>query len=63
MQRIVEWLVEDFKMKNGVDLFEYKQAIQRLTEAAAKAKTELASVPESTIRLIRIVNTLKDLQV
>lgn len=51
MQRIVEWLAEDFKMKNGIDLLEYKQAVQRLTEAAVKAKNELASVPETTIRL------------
>lgn len=50
MQRIVEWLAEEFKSKNGVDLFEYKQAIQRLTEAAAKAKNELATSPESSIR-------------
>lgn len=56
-QRIVEWLAEDFKTKTGVDLLDYKQAVQRLTEAAVKAKNELSSVLETDIRLSFITST------
>jgi len=49
--RIVDWLVTQFKNKNGVDLSQDKIARQRLQEAAEKAKIELSSASESTINL------------
>lgn len=48
---LVDWLAEDFKKSNGIDLLKDKQALQRLTEAAEKAKVELSSVMETTISL------------
>lgn len=48
---IVNWLVKRFKQENGIDLLTDKQALQRLTEAAEKAKIELSSVPETSISL------------
>src|ERR671930_18895 len=49
--RIVEWLVKQFKNKNGTDLSGDKMAMQRLQEAAEKAKIELSSAAETTIHL------------
>jgi len=49
--RIVEWLVKQFKNKNGVDLGADKIARQRLQEAAEKAKIELSSASETQINL------------
>ncbi|HET8559865.1 MAG TPA: molecular chaperone DnaK, partial [Marmoricola sp.] len=49
--RIVEWLVKKFKDNNGVDLGKDKIALQRLQEAAEKAKIELSSSSETTIHL------------
>src|SRR5690554_4344097 len=48
---IVEWLAEDFKAEYDVDLRKDKQALQRLIEAAEKAKIELSGLPETTISL------------
>ncbi|MDA8369159.1 MAG: molecular chaperone DnaK [Nocardiopsaceae bacterium] len=50
-QAVVDWLVERFKNNNGVDLSKDKMAMQRLREAAEKAKIELSSSSESTINL------------
>ena len=50
-QRIVEWLVGEFRKEQGIDLSGDKQAMQRLTEAAEKAKVELSSVVQTTINL------------
>jgi molecular chaperone DnaK len=50
-RRIVDWLAEDFKKENGIDLKADRQALQRLTEAAEKAKVELSSRLETTINL------------
>ncbi len=50
-ERIVDWLVKQFKNKNGVDLSQDKIARQRLQEAAEKAKIELSSASESSINL------------
>ncbi|TWD80240.1 molecular chaperone DnaK [Kribbella amoyensis] len=50
-QRIVQWLVTQFKNKNGTDLSGDKMAMQRLTEAAEKAKIELSAAAETTIHL------------
>jgi molecular chaperone DnaK len=50
-KRIVDWLVEEFKRDQGVDLSKDRQALQRLTEAAEKAKIELSSAMETEINL------------
>jgi molecular chaperone DnaK len=49
--RIVDWLVKQFKNKNGTDLAQDKIARQRLQEAAEKAKIELSSASETQINL------------
>ena len=49
--RIVDWLVKQFKNKNGTDLSQDKIAKQRLQEAAEKAKIELSSASETSINL------------
>ena len=49
--RIVEWLVGEFRKEQGLDLSGDKQAMQRLTEAAEKAKIELSSVVQTSINL------------
>ena len=48
---IVDWLIADFKEKEGIDLSQDKTAIQRLKEAAEKAKIELSSAPSTLISL------------
>ena len=48
---LVNWLLEDFKNQEGIDLGTDIQALQRLTEAAEKAKMELSTVAETTIHL------------
>ena len=48
---LVRWLVEDFQAKEGTDLTKDIQALQRLTEAAEKAKMELSNVEKTTINL------------
>jgi len=48
---IVDWLVADFKQKEGIDLSADKSALQRLKEAAEKAKIELSSAPSTLISL------------
>jgi molecular chaperone DnaK len=50
-QKVVDWLVTKFKNANGVDLSKDKMALQRLREAAEKAKIELSSSSETTINL------------
>ncbi|HEY8563662.1 MAG TPA: molecular chaperone DnaK [Pyrinomonadaceae bacterium] len=50
-QRIINWLVENFKLENNIDLKEDRLALQRLKEAAERAKCELSSVTETTINL------------
>ena len=50
-QRIVEWLTDKFKSQNGVDLTKDKMAMQRLREAAEKAKIELSSQQQANINL------------
>ena len=50
-QRIVDWLVEKFKASHGIDLTKDKMALQRLREAAEKAKIELSSSQQATINL------------
>jgi molecular chaperone DnaK len=50
-RKIVDFLVSDFKKENGIDLSKDPQALQRLTEAAEKAKVELSSLTETVINL------------
>jgi molecular chaperone DnaK len=50
-KRIVDWLVDEFKKDQGIDLSNDRQALQRLTEAAEKAKIELSSAIETEINL------------
>jgi molecular chaperone DnaK len=56
-QRVIDWLVESFKGKEGVDLSIDKMAMQRLKEAAEKAKIELSSVQSTQINLPFITAT------
>src|ERR1700716_2126072 len=50
-KRIVDWMTEEFKRDQGIDLSKDRQALQRLTEAAEKAKIELSSAMETEINL------------
>src|SRR5213082_2416919 len=50
-QRVIDWMVTEFKNAHGVDLSKDRMAMQRLKEAAEKAKIELSSVTETTINL------------
>jgi molecular chaperone DnaK len=50
-KRIVDWMAAEFQRHQGIDLRRDRQALQRLTEAAEKAKIELSSVVETTISL------------
>ncbi len=56
-QRIIDWLVESFKNDHGVDLSNDKMALQRLKEAAEKAKIELSQVTQTQINLPFITAT------
>jgi molecular chaperone DnaK len=56
-QRIIDWLVTTFKNTEGVDLSADKMALQRLKEAAEKAKVELSSVQETQVNLPFITAT------
>ena len=50
-QRVINWIVEEFKKDQGIDLSQDKIAVQRLKEAAEKAKMELSTTPETDINL------------
>jgi molecular chaperone DnaK len=50
-QRILNWIADEFKKDQGIDLREDRQALQRLREAAEKAKVELTSVTETDVNL------------
>ena len=50
-KRIIDWMVSEFKKSNGIDLSNDKMAMQRLKEAAEKAKIELSGVATSSINL------------
>jgi molecular chaperone DnaK len=55
--KVIEWLVTEFKNTEGVDLSQDKMALQRLKEAAEKAKIELSSVQDTQINLPFITAT------
>ncbi|KAG5544995.1 hypothetical protein RHGRI_017452 [Rhododendron griersonianum] len=60
-KRIVDWLAGNCKRDEGIDLLKDKQALQRLTEAAEKAKMELSSLTQTNIRLqTPVENALRD---
>ncbi len=50
-QRIIDWIIDEFRKDQGIDLSKDKMALQRLREAAEKAKMELSSVQETEITL------------
>src|SRR4029077_11506973 len=50
-QRIIDWIGEEFKKDHGVDLLRDRMALQRLKEAAEKAKMELSSTVQTEINL------------
>jgi molecular chaperone DnaK len=50
-QRIIDWLVDEFKRDQGIDLHQDRMALQRLKEAAEKAKIELSTVMQTDINL------------
>jgi len=50
-ERLIEWIIEEFKKDQGIDLSNDKMALQRLKEAAEKAKIELSSTMETEINL------------
>jgi len=50
-EKIVQWLVNEFKNAEGIDLTQDNQALQRLTEAAEKAKIELSNLSQTSINL------------
>src|SRR5579864_1780056 len=56
-QRVIDWLVSQFKNKHGVDLGNDRMALQRLKEAGEKAKIELSQTTEATINLPFITAT------
>src|SRR5687767_14876146 len=56
-ERVIDWLVQSFKNKEGVDLSNDKMALQRLKEAAEKAKIELSSTQSTQINLPFITAT------
>jgi len=50
-QRVIDWLVEEFKKDQGIDLRNDRQALQRLKEAAEKAKIELSTTMQTEVNL------------
>ncbi len=50
-QRVIEWIIAEFKKSDGIDLGRDRMALQRLKEAAEKAKMELSSVMETEVNL------------
>ena len=50
-QRVIEWIAEEFKRENGIDLKKDRMALQRLKEAAEKAKCELSTTLQTEINL------------
>nr|WCH54767.1 Hsp70-type chaperone [Hypnea edeniana] len=55
--KIVSWLINEFKNDEGIDLSKDKQALQRLTEAAEKAKMELSNLSQTDINLPFVTST------
>src|SRR5437667_208550 len=60
-QRIVDWLIDEFKKKNNIDLSKDKMALQRLKDAAEKAKIELSQMMETEIKGAVLAGDVKDI--
>src|SRR5581483_7042099 len=58
--RVIDWLVQGFKEQHGVDLRQDRMALQRLKDAAEKAKCELSSVTETEINLPFIISSQRN---
>lgn len=56
-RKIVQWLIEEFRKEQNIDLSQDRQALQRLMEAAEKAKVELSNLPQTDISLPFITAT------
>ncbi len=59
-QRIIDWLVEGFKEEHDIDLRQDRMALQRLKDAAEKAKCELSSVVETEVNLPFIISSARN---
>ena len=51
----MDWLADSFKRDEGIDLRKDRQALQRLTEAAEKAKIELSTLTQTNIRQVIVI--------
>jgi molecular chaperone DnaK len=58
--RVIDWLVEGFKDEHGIDLREDRMALQRLKDAAEKAKCELSSVEQTEVNLPFIISNSRN---
>ncbi|HEY6877810.1 MAG TPA: molecular chaperone DnaK [Polyangiales bacterium] len=58
--RVIDWLVDNFKRDHGIDLRQDRMALQRLKDAAEKAKCELSSVPETEVNLPFVISTARN---
>ena len=59
-QRVMEWLVEGFQHEHGIDLRQDRMALQRLKDAAEKAKCELSAVTETEVNLPFIISSARN---
>lgn len=59
-QRIIDWLVEGFQREHGIDLRQDRMALQRLKDAAEKAKCELSAVTETEVNLPFIISSARN---
>ena len=59
-QRVIDWLVEGFRQEHGIDLRQDRMALQRLKDAAEKAKCELSAVTETEVNLPFIISSARN---
>ena len=59
-QRVIDWLVEGFQHEHGIDLRQDRMALQRLKDAAEKAKCELSAVTETEVNLPFIISSARN---
>src|SRR3954470_19782166 len=58
--RVIDWLVDGFKREHSIDLRQDRMALQRLKDAAEKAKCELSGVPETEVNLPFVISTSRN---
>jgi molecular chaperone DnaK len=58
--RVIDWLVEGFNREHGIDLRQDRMALQRLKDAAEKAKCELSGVPETEVNLPFVISSARN---